>query len=66
MKIRLYYYETEFEILVNGIEHKSYEKQLGELGLCSLEERSFTGKLIVPYNYLKAGCKEMGSVYSPW
>ena len=57
--------------MIRGLKHLSYEDRLRDLGLFSLEKRSFQGKFIVAFQYLKGAYRKAGEglfrkAYSNW
>ncbi|RMC02987.1 hypothetical protein DUI87_20180 [Hirundo rustica rustica] len=43
-----------------GLEHKSYEEQLREPGVFSVEERRLRGASVTLCDFLKGSCSEVG------
>ena len=47
--------------MIQRMEHLSYKNRLRELGLFSLEKRSFWGDLRVAFKYLKEALRKKGT-----
>ncbi|TRZ19378.1 hypothetical protein HGM15179_007706 [Zosterops borbonicus] len=52
--------------LLKGLEHKSDEQQLRDLGVFSLEKKKLKGDLTTPYNSLKGDCSQVGVGVFSW
>ncbi|XP_070619981.1 polyadenylate-binding protein 4 isoform X1 [Erythrolamprus reginae] len=51
--------------MIRGLETKTYEERLRELGMDSLEKRRSRGDMIAVYRYMRGCHSEEGSLYSP-